>query len=433
MLSGMNCVHFIGIGGIGISAIARMMLAEGKAVTGSDCSSSSVTLRLERLGAKIFYAHRSEHLSPEVSLVVYSTAVPADNPELQEAHKLGIPTLSYPEMLGRVTKDKYTIAVSGTHGKTTTTAMLAEILLSAAFDPTVIVGSLLLSHFAGWRTNFIAGHSRYFLVEACEYRRSFLNLSPQILIITNIDNDHLDYYRDITDIQSAFIELAAKIPTDGFLITDVRSERLQPILQTVQCQVIDYQNVKESIKLSVPGRHNLLNARAAFAAAKILGITSPAALGALKNFKGTWRRFEYKGKMSSGAEIFDDYAHHPTEIKATLETAHQLAGGRRLRVVFQPHLYSRTKLLFNELAESFTLADEVIVTEIYAAREPKDEMVTAGGLARAIAKNGQDVRYLKTFAEIKKYLEKTGQKDDLILTLGAGNIFGLAEDLVYLV
>ncbi|MCX6713333.1 MAG: Mur ligase family protein, partial [Candidatus Vogelbacteria bacterium] len=256
-----------------------------------------------------------------------------DLTQIKKVHFIGIGGIgiSAIEALGLVSAQKYTIAVSGTHGNTTTTAKLAKIFIDAGLDPTVVVGSLLVDQ----QSNFIAGNGKYFIAEACEYKRSFLNLNPQALIITNIDNDHLDYYKDLVDIQSAFAELAAKIPADGYLICDKNDPALAPVLIAAKCQVLDYRHPM-SIKLKQPGEHNQKDAAAALVLAQALGVPEDKSLASLANFAGTWRRFEYKGEMN-GVKIYDDYAHHPTEIKATLAGAREMAGkDKKITVVFQP-------------------------------------------------------------------------------------------------
>lgn len=412
-------VHFIGIGGIGVSAIARMMLGEGNppvgGVSGSDASPSPITAELTKLGAKIFVGQKAENISADCDLVIHTIAIPETNPELRRARELGIKTQTYPEFLGQLSREKFTIAVAGTHGKTTTTAMIAKILLDAGFDPTVIVGSLLKET----QSNFIAGKSKYLVVEACEYRRSFLNLWPQILVITNIDNDHLDYYLDMSDIHKAFAELAAKVPADGKVIT-----------------AKEYEQVPVDFKLKVPGAHNVQNAQAALAVATAVGIERSLAVKALEEFAGTWRRFEFKGKTPStslgagGVLVYDDYAHHPTAIRATLKAARELAGEKKVIVVFQPHLYSRTKHSFADFATSFGDANLVIVAPIYAAREPFDPSVDSEKLAEAINQQSQNAIYLANFTEMKQKILATAKADDLVFTMGAGDIYHLADDLL---
>ncbi|MEX2369301.1 MAG: Mur ligase domain-containing protein, partial [Candidatus Paceibacterota bacterium] len=282
-LENIKRVHCVGIGGIGVSAIARLLLHRGAEVSGSDTSSSPVTEGLVAAGAEIFIGHDKEHMSDDVDLVVHTIAVPADNPELIAAKQLGIPVLTYPQMLGLLSQDMYTIAVSGTHGKTTTTAMLSEILVSAEKSPTVIVGSLLHKQ----NSNFISGGSDILVVEACEYRRSFLQLNPDILIITNIDADHLDYFKDLADIQSAFAELAAKVPEAGFIVCDPEDPRVKPAISGSVATVVDYTNVDLTGDLMVPGEHNKQNAKAAAAAAGKLDVGEGEAVETVRAFAGT--------------------------------------------------------------------------------------------------------------------------------------------------
>lgn len=432
-------IHFIGIGGIGMSAIARMFLSKSNppagGVSGSDRSRSIVTEELEKLGVKIFYEQKAENISASIDLVVYTIAISEDNPELKKAKELGIECRTYPEMLGLISADKYTIAVAGTHGKTTTTAMVAEMMAEAKLEPTVIIGSLLKSG-----TNFIAGQSEYFVVEACEYRRSFLNLSPKILIITNIEADHLDYYQDLADIQSAFTEMVAKIPPAGFLICDPNDAKVVPILSAVKCQVIDYRQMSEIKNLLVPGEHNIKDSQCALAVAKVLNIDQAVATEALKKFSGTWRRFEYKGQTKSGALVYDDYAHHPTEIAATIAGARDLmktnpsAGGLagKLIIAFQPHLYSRTKLLLSDFAEALSLADRVMVAKIYAAREPFDPTVKEEKLVELInAKVGKNIAsFVSDFVSLEQDLKTESKIRDMVIVMGAGDINQVAGKLV---
>ncbi len=421
--------HFVGIGGIGISAIARMMLLHGVLVTGSDRDSSLITEKLAEKGVTIFIGHDAKYVPVDCDIVVYSPAVQDNNPELVRARERGIVTYSYPEALGLISKGMRTIAISGTHGKTTTTAMIAEILIAAQKSPTVIVGSFLKSG-----TNFVAGESNLLVVEACEYKRSFLNLSPEILVITNIDNDHLDYYKDIADIQSAFRELAMKVPALGAIVCDPNDIYVQPVLVGIAAKIIDYTKEKLNTILAIHGDHNIKNAKAALAVARILEISDSGAEHSLAGFQGTWRRAELKGEMVSGAIIYDDYAHHPTEIKATLQGFREKFPEGRIRVIFQPHLYSRTKLLLYDFAESFGDADEVIVAPIYASREVQDPEISAEILAQAIADHQKVARLrvwaMSDFTAIETYLRDTAQKGDVIVTMGAGDIFKVGEELL---
>ena len=342
-------------------------------------------------------------------------------------------------MLGVVSREKYTIAVSGTHGKTTTTAMVAKILGDAKINPTVVVGSILKEG----GSNFIFGKSKpvrlnntiysggYFLTEACEYKRAFLNLSPKIIIITNIDKDHLDYYKNIKDIQSAFISFVKKLDKDGYLVCDTLGENMKPIIsmaKKVGCKIIDYSKISVKLKLKVPGEYNVKNAKASLALAQILRVKKPLAVKALNNFKGTWRRFEYKGSVN-GVLVYDDYAHHPTEIQATLKGARDYFKKKKVWAVFQPHLYSRTKLLLDEFAKSFNNADEVVIADIYAAREKEDKTIHAKNLVGKIEKQNKNVQYIHSLDKIKDFLLKNTKKGDVVITIGAGDIFKVGEAL----
>lgn len=424
-LKNIHTAHFIGIGGIGVSAIARLMLIRGVIVSGSDRDHSLITEKLEADGATIFRGHDADYVPEHCELVVYSPAVHDDNPELVVARERGIQTLSYPEALGIISRGMRTIAVSGTHGKTTTTAMIAEILVGANLSPTVIVGSLLKSG-----SNFIAGTSDIFVVEACEYKRSFLQLSPEILVITNIDNDHLDYYGTIEGVQQAFTELAEKVPGSGTIVCDPNDPFVAPVLAKAVARIVDYTKENLTTLLAVPGEHNIKNAKAAVAVARTLGVDDSEAEKLVAQFPGTWRRMEYKGETEKGALVYDDYAHHPTEIRATLQGFRAKHPLGRIRVVFQPHLYSRTKLLLNDFAQSFRNADEVIVAPIYAAREAPDPSVSADLLAWEMAKYHSNPRAFNDFPAIEKYLRDTASANDIIITMGAGDIYKVGEALI---
>ena len=428
-LESIHRAHFIGIGGIGVSAVARLFLSRGAIVSGSDRDGSLITEKLRDMGATIFIGHDAKHVPEKCDIVVYSPAVPETNPELVVARERGVATYSYPEALGLISKGMRTVAVSGTHGKTTTTAMIAEVLIAAQESPTVIVGSLLKTG-----TNFVHGTSDIFVVEACEYQRSFLNLLPEVLVITNIDNDHLDYYKDIADIQSAFRELAMKVPAHGAIVCDPNDPRVLPALVGVSANVVDYTKESLNVALAVPGEHNIKNAKAALAVARLFEVSQNDAEKSLAGFQGTWRRQEFKGNLPNGAIVYDDYAHHPTEIKATLQGFRAKFPERPIRVVFQPHLYSRTKLLLADFAESFGDANEVIVAPIYAAREVADPEISAEILAQAIIDHqkvtGLRVWAMSDFPAIETYIKYTVEKNDIIITMGAGDIFKVGEELL---
>jgi UDP-N-acetylmuramate--alanine ligase len=361
-----------------------------------------------------------------------------------ELKKLPIVSLSYPETLNIISKEKYTIAVSGTHGKTTVTAMIAKIMIDAGLDPTVIVGSLIGD------TNFIMGKSKYLVVEADEYRKSFHNLMPSILVINNIDLDHLDFYKDLADIQNSFLHLAQKLLADGFLVCNTALPNLRPIIEGVKparphsggCQVVDYGGLEMKEKLLIPGEHNRQNAKTAFAVAKVLGVDLKVAEKSLAGFAGTWRRFEYKGKTKSGVLVYDDYAHNPQKVKAALQGARemyprQLEGGqagKRIVVVFQPHLFSRTKLLLNDFTTAFGDADEVILTPIFPAREVFDPSISSEILAEEIkkAQKSSDTTVLSfpDFTSIISYLKSTLGPNDVLITMGAGEQYKIGDSLL---
>ena len=435
-------IYFIGIGGIGTSAIARMFLLEGKRVSGSDMAGSEVTEGLQEAGATIFIGEDARNVPVDCGLVIYTIAVPKEHAELVEAKKRGIPVISYPEALGIISKDKYTIAITGTHGKTTTTAMVAKILMDAGLDPTVIIGSFLLDDGKGstlnrekgrtFKTNFVWGNSKYLVVEGCEYCRSFLNLSPSILVITNIDADHLDYYRDMEDIVSAFVELAQKLPKDGYLVIDSHAPNVEAVVKNSPCQNGDFAVLKlpEDFKLHIPGAHNLLNAKAAWGVAKVLGISDEQALRSLSEFRGTWRRFEYRGKVKNGAHVYDDYGHHPTEIQATLQGTRELFPKQKIVVIFQPHLYSRTKQHLEGFGAAFKEASSIILLPIYPAREKDSGDISSQMVVDELKKNGKNAHFVQTFAEAANLAQKLCGAGDLILTLGAGETNKVADLLV---
>jgi len=421
-------VYFIGIGGIGVSAIARMMALSGKEVRGSDMSLSEVTHELTQLGIQIDHGQSIDFIPKDTELVIYTIAIMTFDPKLIEAlDARGIPRKTYPEMLGMISADSFTIAISGTHGKTTTTAMTAKVFLDDGLDPTVIVGSFLKDQ----KSNFIAGKSKYFIVEACEYRRSFLNLTPTILVITNIDNDHLDYYKDMTDIQSAFAELVAKIPSHGAVICNPNDPNVAPVLKNASCRIIDYTGyLYPNITLKMPGMHNRKNAAAVSAVADLTGVSERITKTSLETFSGTWRRFEYKGTHSSGALIYDDYGHHPTEIEATLTGTRELFKKERIIIVFQPHLYSRTKDHLAHFGTSFKHADMVIILPIYPAREVFDPSITSEMVVAEIQKNGGISKTVSTFDEAITLLKKEAKKGDVIMTMGAGDVYMIGESLL---
>lgn len=392
-----------------MSAVARMLYLQGKKVSGSDSSQSEITDDLEHLGIKVHIGQKAENLDREAEVVIYTVAVGEDNPELKKARERKLICATYPQALGELSKNMYTIAISGTHGKTTTTAMIGHILKKAGLDPTIIVGSKMLSDTEKSGSNFLAGKSKYLVVEACEYKRSFLNLNPQILVITNIEADHLDYYKDIEDIKSAFEEMEAKVPKDGYVVTEN-----------------EYGSVKPDFELLVPGKHNIKNAQAAIKVAELLGISTEKVKEYLKDFKGTWRRLEYKGEKD-GNIYYDDYAHHPTEIKASLSALREKYPDHKLICVFEAHQQSRTRLLFEDFVESLKIADRCFIAPIFITREVDDRKTTNKLLAESINK------HVPTFPvqneqELKELIQKIDSKKPLcIVFMGAGDIYKWAD------
>jgi len=412
-------IYFIGIGGIGVSALAKMALLYGKRVYGSDKNVSPVTEKLAKDGAKIFIGHTKNNIPKNIDAIIYTIAIPKDNPELKEAEKRKIPLYTYPQALGFLSREKETIAIAGTHGKTTTTAMVHEILSAGKKAPTTIVGSFL----NGKRENFITGKGKYFVVEACEYGKSFMNLSPKIAVITNIDNDHLDYYKTLDNVIRAFCDFARKVPKNGHIIANLEDQNIRKALRGVSAPVIDYTTIRMETPLSVLGEHNRKNAQAAYATGKLLKISDKSIRHALKNFKGTWRRQEYKGKTAKGALIYDDYAHHPTEIKATLAAFRDRFPKEKITIVFQPHLYSRTKFLFDGFTRALSAADSVFILPIYAAREKPTRGVTGEKLAMAIKKKNPHTLYIESFAIAAEKLSGSVGKNDIVITIGAGDVY----------
>jgi len=430
-------VHFVGIGGIGISAVARMMLHDGKKVSGQDMQDGEVVEELRKVGAQIVIGQLYENIPKDADLIVYTIAIDTYDRELAKKikDKMDIPVKSYPQMLDILSRDKYTIAVSGTHGKTTTTAMIAQILRDTKNDPTVIVGSLLV----GEKSNFIAGKSNYFVVEACEYRRSFLNINPKILVITNIEEDHLDYYKDIEDIKNAFHELCMKVPADGFVVCNPDDKNISEVIKNINAKVVNYHDFfDENLKLKIPGIHNKKDASCAIAVSSILEINKGESVNAVSQFPGTWRRFEYKGEMKGRVKVYDDYAHHPTEISSTLEGFRELypkADNWNITVVFQPHLFSRTKLLLNDFAKSFSLADRVFILPIYYAREEDDGTISSEILSNEINKfEGKDIsKAFKSFEEAEEEVKSLNlYNKDIVVTMGAGEAFKIGDWLLKL-
>lgn len=441
-------VHFVGIGGISMSALAEILLENGFSVSGSDMKNSPIVDKLINSGAEFYLGHNESNIK-EADLVVYTAAISSDNPELIRAKELNIPIMDRAEFLGQLMKGhKYNVAVSGTHGKTTTTSMVSHIIMEAKLDPTILVGGELDLINGNVRT----GNSEYFITEACEYKGSFLKFFPYIGIILNIDADHLDYYKDINHIKSTFQQFANIIPKDGYIIGFADDFRVADILNKSECNKMSYGFEKGNLKaenisfnnkgcatfdvikdgknilkitLNVPGKHNILNALASIATALILNIPKDSIIKGLANYKGTHKRFELKG-VKNGVTVIDDYAHHPTEIRATLNTAKNYPHNKII-CVFQPHTYSRTITLFDDFVNSFYDADEVVLADIYAAREKDTGIVSSEMLAEKIKEKGVLCRNFHHFNDIVAYLENILQEGDLLLTVGAGDVVKVGE------
>ena len=419
-------IHFVGIGGIGMSALARLLMHDGKTVSGSDRTASDITRALEAEDAKVYSEQIAENVGEDIELVIFSGAVKEDNPERAEAARRGIKQINYFEALALAVNRYKLIAVSGAHGKTTTTAMLADIFETAGKDPTVVVGSLR----AATKSNYRPGKSEWAIVEACEYRRHFLNLDPSILVITNVEHEHVDYYPDLVSVQDAFRTMALKVPENGAIICDASHPNIKPVIAGLEERVIDYrQYFDPMLTLMQPGMHNLLDAAAALAVADLVGISPEIAKEALRNFKGTWRRFEYKGEVH-GAKVYDDYGHHPTEIKATLQGAREKHPDKKITLVFQPHTYTRTKELFADFVDALSKADRVILAPIYAAREENDGSVSSAILAEKIKEINERAESFETFDEIVERIKTSASTEDVVLVMGAGDITEVASRLI---
>lgn len=446
-------IYFIGIGGISMSGLAEIVKKENFKVSGSDMKESDLTSHLTSLGIQVFIGQKAENLPQDVDVVVYTAAIHQDNPEFKEAVKRNLPMLTRAQFLGQLMKNYQTpIAVAGTHGKTTTTSMLSHILLQADTDPTLSIGGILKSI----NGNIRVGGSQYFLTEACEYTNSFLSFYPKISIILNIDADHLDFFKDLDDIRASFHQFAKLLPKDGTLIISGDIDGLSEFTKDLDCNIITFgssdtcnysassvtfdefgrptytliKNKMEisKITLAVTGIHNVYNSLSAIAAADLLNIPLETTKKALLAFCGTERRFEYKGEIG-GITIIDDYAHHPTEIEATLNAA-QNYPHKHLWCVFQPHTYTRTKALMNEFAKVLSTAEHIILAEIYPARETDNLGISSQTLAQEIEKLGKVCHCFSSFDEIETFLLENCAAGDLLITMGAGDVVNIGNHLL---
>ncbi len=422
-------IYMVGVGGIGMSALAQFFSHQGKNVSGSDREESPVTAMLAEKGISVAVGHDTCNIPADTELLVYSDAVPSDNLERVRATEMHIPELSYFEALGEISNPPAggvrTMAVAGTHGKTTTTGMIAKILRRAGYEPTAIIGSIVRD----FGSNFLAGSPELFVIEACEYRDHLLKLSPEILVITNIEWDHTDYFPDLAALKETFTKAAAKVPSHGFIITDPHDPVIADVIRGVSARVIDF-TTEEVPELGLIGEFNRGNARAAKAASRAAfpDIKDGAIDDALAHFQGSWRRFEYKGETPSGALVYDDYAHHPTAIRKTIEAAREKFPDKKIVVAFHPHLYSRTKSLMEDFATGLATADKAIVAPIYAAREAPDPSVSNHILANEVNAVGGLALALDSLDDIRHELLREPD-EALIITMGAGDIYKVAEQI----
>ena len=448
-------LHCIGIGGIGISAIARFFKSQDIDVSGSDIVMSDELRDLEKIGVTIFTKQEKDNISSEVDLIVYSPAVPDDNVELIHARKSGIVCKSYPEMLGFIQENYIGIAVSGTNGKTSTTALLGKMLEEGGKDPNVIVGG----HVSGWDNNFRFGKGDFFVVEGCEYKRSMMSLSPHIILLTNVEEDHLDYYKDLDDIKDAFKDYILKLSEEDILVYNIDDENVREIEKVMRGRAISFglgedasiraKNIyskdgKQVFEVSVngedvgeietllPGLFNVYNILGAIAVSLDVGVNFLDIKKMLQEYKGSWRRFEHLD-TSSDTIVISDYAHHPTAVKGTIEAVKTMYPDKKVLALFQPHQKDRTIKLFDDFVESFAGVDELIISEIYEVpgREDAKQKISSKDLVREILERGgvDIVSYTKDLEDLKKKVEKKCKDFDIILFMGAGDIDMVARTL----
>lgn len=447
-------LHFIGIGGISMSGFAELLASKGFHITGSDSHMSDITEHLESLGLQILYEQKASNIPNDTDLVVYTAAISEDNPEFVEAKRRGLPMMVRADMIGQIMKNySNAIAVSGTHGKTTVTSMLSHIFLAADLDPTISVGAIL-DAIGG---NIRIGNSQNWIMEACEYTNSFLSFHPTTSIILNIEEDHLDFFKDINDIRNSFRKFAELLPEDGLLVINSSIDNYEQISGSLSCKVLTYGldnknadvyaddisfndkgcgsyklyingDFKGYINLNVTGMHNISNSLSAIAVAYAQGIDMDAIKRGLSGFTGASRRFQKKGEVA-GITIIDDYAHHPSEIKATLNAAASYPHNN-LWVVFQPHTYTRTRAFLKEFAEALTLADNVILTDIYAAREKDPGDISSIDIVNELEALGKKAYYISSFDDIENFILKNLVNGDMLITMGAGDVVTIGEELL---
>ncbi|MCL2372685.1 MAG: UDP-N-acetylmuramate--L-alanine ligase [Defluviitaleaceae bacterium] len=450
-LEGAKNVHFIGIGGISMSGLSEVLKRDGYNITGSDDVETNITRHLQSIGIDVKIPNAAANITPDMDLAVYTAAVRENNPEYQAAAQTGIPLMDRAKLLGLILMGyKFPICIAGTHGKTTTTSMMAEIATHAGLDPTISVGG----HMKLDGKNYRVGESPYFVMEACEYNNSYHHWHPHVAVILNIDADHLDFFGDMGGVIDSFKKFAQNIRPEGTLVIQADTPGFKEVTEGLPCNIItfgmenaryypanitydslgrpefdimDGGNFMGRVLLPLPGQYNMLNALACFAAAASLGISPESAVKSLCGLQGIQRRFQLKGSYN-GADIIDDYAHHPTEIKACLHAAKQT--GRRILCLFQPHTYTRTRNHFEDFANSFQDASLAMFLPIYAAREPFDPTISSLMLAENIEAKGKNTIHFNDFAEARDFLAKNLQPNDLLITMGAGDVFKVGESLL---
>ncbi len=413
-------IHFIGIGGIGTSSIAQIYAEKGNDISGSDLIPSKMTQSLKSKGIKISIGHNSKNIPKKCNLVIYSPAIPHLNSELKEAKKRGIRTISYPKALGELTEEYFTVAIAGTHGKSTVTAMIAITAVSAGLDPSVVVGTKL-KEFKD--KNYRVGKSDLLILEACEYKKSFLHLHPDILVITNIEADHLDFYKNLKNYKQAFTDLAKTVHKEGSIIIDPGDQNSVSAIAQSKQNII-YVNKKEKLQPKIPGDFNILNAQTAATVCQKLGISKKIIIKSLNSYEGSWRRMEYKKTKFPKTIFIDDYAHHPTEIETTLNAIKEQYPKSKVLCIFQPHQYSRTRLLLKEFGKSFYMVDKVIIPNIYRVRDTKRDIknVSTDILVNEISSNSKNAQNGNGLKKTAEYIKAHHKEYDLIITMGAGDV-----------
>lgn len=442
-----NKVHCIGIGGIGLSGLAQIFNEKGFVVSGSDIEDTPIIKQMQKKGISVYIGHSESHITNDISKVIYSSAIPKSNPEYKKAKQLNIPTISFSQAVKEFTENNYTIAVAGTHGKTTVTAFTSIAMMAGEKDPTVIIGSNLKEFN---NNNYRLGQGELFIVEACEYKRNFLNYNPDIIILTNIEAEHLDYFKDLEDYKKAFKQFISKVPKNGFVVANADDKNVMDLISGLKCNVVLFSTKNKNcdwylnkneiwkagvyvgdLTLNIPGEFNKLNALCGLIVGQIFNVDRERILSSFKNFKGAWRRFEEIGYFSD-MKLISDYAHHPTEIKKTLNAAKEKYPDARLCCVFQPHQYNRTKKFLPEFANAFKNSTITIIPDIYKVRDKKSDIedISSDILVKALLKENIEAYQIEGYNNIENFLFQNKDKIDIIFIMGAGDIWTLGEYLL---